>query len=106
MSQLGNLATIVNAILRILSAKDVTLLLCAPTGRAAKRMNEATGLEAKTQVAALDIGRLEVQQAIQLAVEAAPMCCDRAVGVPDPREFLACLYLVRSGLMFFTSKHR
>jgi len=40
--------TIVNAILRILSAKDVRLLLCAPTGRAAKRMNEATGLEAKT----------------------------------------------------------
>jgi len=29
-------------------------------------------------VAALDIGRLEVQQAIQLAVEAAPMRCDRA----------------------------
>jgi exodeoxyribonuclease V alpha subunit len=40
--------TIVNAILRILSAKGVGLLLCAPTGRAAKRMNEATGLEAKT----------------------------------------------------------
>jgi exodeoxyribonuclease V alpha subunit len=40
--------TIVNAILRILSAKHVRLLLCAPTGRAAKRMNEATGLEAKT----------------------------------------------------------
>ncbi len=34
--------TIVNAILRILAAKDVKLLLCAPTGRAAKRMNEAT----------------------------------------------------------------
>jgi exodeoxyribonuclease V alpha subunit len=40
--------TIVNAILRILSAKDARLLLCAPTGRAAKRMNETTGLEAKT----------------------------------------------------------
>jgi exodeoxyribonuclease V alpha subunit len=40
--------TIVNTILRILSAKDMRLLLCAPTGRAAKRMNEATGLEAKT----------------------------------------------------------
>jgi exodeoxyribonuclease V alpha subunit len=40
--------TIVNAILRILSAKGAKLLLCAPTGRAAKRMNEATGLEAKT----------------------------------------------------------
>jgi exodeoxyribonuclease V alpha subunit len=40
--------TIVNAILRILSAKGARLLLCAPTGRAAKLMNEATGLEAKT----------------------------------------------------------
>src|SRR5664280_457334 len=40
--------TIVNAILRILSAKGVNLLLCAPTGRAAKRMTEATGFEAKT----------------------------------------------------------
>jgi exodeoxyribonuclease V alpha subunit len=40
--------TIVNAILRILSAKEVRLLLCAPTGRAAKRMTEATGFEAKT----------------------------------------------------------
>ena len=40
--------TIVNAILRILSAKCVDILLCAPTGRAAKRMSEATGFEAKT----------------------------------------------------------
>ncbi len=35
--------TIVRAILRILSEKGVKLLLCAPTGRAAKRMTEATG---------------------------------------------------------------
>jgi exodeoxyribonuclease V alpha subunit len=40
--------TIVNSILRILAAKGVKLLLCAPTGRAAKRMTEATGVEAKT----------------------------------------------------------
>ncbi len=40
--------TIVNAILRILAAKGVQLLLCAPTGRAAKRLTEATGFEAKT----------------------------------------------------------
>ena len=40
--------TIVKTILRILQAKAVTLLLCAPTGRAAKRMSEATGMEAKT----------------------------------------------------------
>jgi exodeoxyribonuclease V alpha subunit len=40
--------TIVNSILRILAAKNVGLSLCAPTGRAAKRMTEATGFEAKT----------------------------------------------------------
>jgi exodeoxyribonuclease V alpha subunit len=40
--------TIVNGILRILFAKSARLLLCAPTGRAAKRMSEATGYEAKT----------------------------------------------------------
>jgi exodeoxyribonuclease V alpha subunit len=40
--------TIVNSILRILAAKGVKLLLCAPTGRAAKRMTEATGFEART----------------------------------------------------------
>jgi exodeoxyribonuclease V alpha subunit len=40
--------TIVNSILRILSAKGTNLLLCAPTGRAAKRMSKATGFEAKT----------------------------------------------------------
>ncbi|MCX7342300.1 MAG: ATP-dependent RecD-like DNA helicase [Hyphomicrobiales bacterium] len=40
--------TIVNSILRILAAKGTNLLLCAPTGRAAKRMTEATGFEART----------------------------------------------------------
>jgi exodeoxyribonuclease V alpha subunit len=40
--------TIVNSILRILVAKGISLSLCAPTGRAAKRMTEATGFEAKT----------------------------------------------------------
>jgi exodeoxyribonuclease V alpha subunit len=40
--------TLVNAILRILSAKGVTVALAAPTGRAAKRLSESTGMEAKT----------------------------------------------------------
>lgn len=40
--------TIVNSILRILAAKGTDILLCAPTGRAAKRMTEATGREART----------------------------------------------------------
>jgi len=40
--------TVVNSILMILRAKGVKCLLCAPTGRAAKRLTETTGLEAKT----------------------------------------------------------
>src|ERR1700687_1785091 len=40
--------TLVNSILIILRAKGVKCLLCAPTGRAAKRLTETTGLEAKT----------------------------------------------------------
>jgi exodeoxyribonuclease V alpha subunit len=40
--------TIVNSILEILLAKNVQIALCAPTGRAAKRLSESTGLEAKT----------------------------------------------------------
>jgi exodeoxyribonuclease V alpha subunit len=40
--------TLVNSLLRILRAKRVNVLLCAPTGRAAKRMTETTGIEAKT----------------------------------------------------------
>ncbi len=40
--------TIIHAILKIFSAADVRIQLAAPTGRAAKRMSEATGHEAKT----------------------------------------------------------
>ena len=40
--------TLVNSILKILLAKTVEIALCAPTGRAAKRLSESTGLEAKT----------------------------------------------------------
>ena len=40
--------TILRVILGILTAKKVSCLLCAPTGRAAKRLAETTGLEAKT----------------------------------------------------------
>ena len=40
--------TLVNSILKILIAKQVRVALCAPTGRAAKRLSERTGLEAKT----------------------------------------------------------
>ncbi len=40
--------TLITAILRIFQQLKLRILLAAPTGRAAKRMNEATGWEAKT----------------------------------------------------------
>ena len=40
--------TLLRAILEILGAKDVRTVLAAPTGRAAKRMSEATGRDAST----------------------------------------------------------
>jgi len=40
--------TIIQALLTIFSRLDVKILLAAPTGRAAKRMNETTGFEART----------------------------------------------------------
>ena len=40
--------TIINSIVRILQAKKCAVLLAAPTGRAAKRMSEATGTQAQT----------------------------------------------------------
>ncbi len=40
--------TLVNAILTILGAKSMSVLLAAPTGRAAKRLAESTGMEART----------------------------------------------------------
>ncbi len=40
--------TLVNSILLMLQAKQIRVTLCAPTGRAAKRLSESTCLEAKT----------------------------------------------------------
>jgi exodeoxyribonuclease V alpha subunit len=40
--------TIVRAVLEVFQAKALRVLLCAPTGRAAKRLAESTGREAKT----------------------------------------------------------
>jgi exodeoxyribonuclease V alpha subunit len=40
--------TLVNTILTILKVKQIRVTLCAPTGRAAKRLSESTGMTAKT----------------------------------------------------------
>lgn len=40
--------TLVNSVLKVLAAKKVRIALAAPTGRAAKRLSESTGMEAMT----------------------------------------------------------
>lgn len=51
--------TLINSILRILRAKNVVCVLCAPTGRAAKRLSETTGLPAQTIHRLLGLQRTE-----------------------------------------------
>ncbi|WP_413991348.1 ATP-dependent RecD-like DNA helicase [Labrys okinawensis] len=40
--------TIIDTIIKALDRREVTISLCAPTGRAAKRMSESTGQDART----------------------------------------------------------
>ena len=40
--------TTLNGIIRVFESEDISFALCAPTGRAAKRISELTGREAKT----------------------------------------------------------
>lgn len=47
--------TLVKSLVTILSAKGVNMILCAPTGRAAKRLSECTNREAKTIHRCLEI---------------------------------------------------
>lgn len=51
--------TIIKCILEIYKNEKKKVVLCAPTGRAAKRMSETTGEEAKTIHRLLEIGKIE-----------------------------------------------
>lgn len=51
--------TVIKSIIELYEAYSKKVVLCAPTGRAAKRMTEATGKEAKTLHRLLEIGKIE-----------------------------------------------
>ena len=51
--------TIIRTIIDIYKSIGKKVILCAPTGRAAKRMTEATGEDAKTLHRLLEIGKIE-----------------------------------------------
>jgi exodeoxyribonuclease V alpha subunit len=68
--------TLLRAILRILTAKGVRPALCAPTGRAAKRLAEVTGLEARTIHRLLEI---DPRSGAFRRNETRPLDCDLVV---------------------------
>ena len=51
--------TIIKTIIDIYEKKDKKVVLCAPTGRAAKRMTETTGKESSTLHRLLEIGKID-----------------------------------------------
>ena len=70
--------TIIKTIIEIYKEEEKKVVLCAPTGRAAKRMSEATGEEAKTLHRLLEIGKTSSDelQNIDPNVEVEPLDAD------------------------------
>ena len=67
--------TIINAIIKIFEDQGLTVHLAAPTGRAAKRMTETTGKEAKTIHRLLEYSYMEEEMAFGLNEES-PLITD------------------------------
>lgn len=70
--------TIIKTIIELYKQEEKKVVLCAPTGRAAKRMTETTGEEAKTLHRLLEIGKADSDQmqTMDPNVEVAPLDAD------------------------------
>ncbi len=69
--------TIIKTIIELYKKDGKKPVLCAPTGRAAKRMTETTGEEAKTLHRLLEIGKMEEESKIaSVDYEVAPLDAD------------------------------
>ena len=68
--------TIINCITSIFENCGMTVFMAAPTGRAAKRMSEATGKEAKTIHRLLELGYGEEESMTFFKDEESPLQCD------------------------------
>lgn len=68
--------TTLNAIIKILKSKDLNIALAAPTGRAAKRMSELTGCEAKTIHRLLEVEWSDDERHVFARNEKNPLSCD------------------------------
>lgn len=72
--------TIIKTILELYKKDGKKTLLCAPTGRAAKRMTETTGEEAKTLHRMLEIGKFEEEGRIaSIDYDVAPLDADLVI---------------------------
>jgi exodeoxyribonuclease V alpha subunit len=78
--------TIVNSILKIVMAKGAKVALGAPTGRAAKRLSESTGLEAKTLHRLLEFNPLSggFKRSVELPIECDLLVIDETSMVDVP----------------------
>ena len=68
--------TIIKCVLEIYKSHKKKVVLCAPTGRAAKRMSETTGEEAKTIHRLLEIGKFEEDKLGSVDTDVSPIDCD------------------------------
>lgn len=68
--------TIIKAIIHIYENNGMKVFLGAPTGRAAKRMTESTGREAKTIHRLLEMGVSDEEKSVFEKGESSPLDCD------------------------------
>jgi len=68
--------TIIKCLLELYKEHKKKVVLCAPTGRAAKRMTETTGEEAKTIHRLLEIGKIEDDKIHNVDVNLTPIDAD------------------------------
>lgn len=69
--------TIIKSIIDLYKNEDKKVVLCAPTGRAAKRITETTGQEAKTLHRVLEIGKVQEDTLIEhVDYDIAPLDAD------------------------------
>ncbi len=71
--------TTLNAIIKTMQRRDFDIALAAPTGRAAKRMSELTGMEAKTLHRLLEVEWMGEQTAVFGRCERNPLTCDMII---------------------------
>ena len=65
--------TIIKVLIEIYKSNGRKVVLCAPTGRAAKRMSEATGEDAKTIHRLLEIGKIEDDKIHNIDINLTPI---------------------------------